>query len=95
MFKAVLFATDGTWVTDYRESESIEAVQERLADQGSRWFFYPFHAVILDKGPTTFDTQRILDAAWPFEHMKGKTIRSFGRLIENMSQESLALILGD
>lgn len=86
MYKAVLFAPNGDWVTDYRNSATIETVQERLADQGSRWYFYPYHAVITDMkrhGGTT-PTQRIVDAAEPFEYMKGKTIRSFGRMLANL-----------
>jgi hypothetical protein len=62
-YKAVLFATDGAWTTDYYDSESIEDVQEQLANQGSRWFFYPFEAVIVDHGALTTGKQRIVDSA--------------------------------
>lgn len=81
MYKAALFAPDGDWVTDYRGSETIEDVQLKLADQGSRWFFYPFHVVIRDRGGTTTGTQRIIDAAWPFDHMKGKSLNTFAKKI--------------
>lgn len=92
-YKAVLFAPDGDWVTDYGNSDSIEDVQERLADQGSRWFFYPFHAVIVDKGGYTTKTQRLVDVAWPFENMKGKTIKGFGQTIASLPEWIVEAIL--
>lgn len=91
-YKALLVAPDGAWVTDYRESETIEEVQLRLADQGSRWYFYPFHAVITDRGSTR-DTQRIVDAAEPFEYMRGRTIRTFAATIAALPESTLEAIL--
>lgn len=93
MYKAVLFAPDGDWVTDYRDSATIEDVEERLADQGSRWYFYPFHGVIVDHGGLTTDTQRLVSAAEPFEYMKGRTIRSFGKMIAEVPEPVLQDIL--
>jgi hypothetical protein len=94
-YKAVLFAPDGDWVTDYSNSESIEEVQELLANQGSRWFFYPFHAVIRDNGRGyTTKTQRIVDAAEPFEYLTGRTINTFAKEIDGLPNDTLAAILG-
>jgi hypothetical protein len=60
-YKAVLFAPDGDWVTDYAGSASVEEVQELVADQGSRWYFYPFSAVTVDHGALTTASQRLVD----------------------------------
>lgn len=92
-YKAVLFAPDGDWVTDHR-ADTVDEVHERLADQGSRWFFYPFVAVIVDHGAVTTATQRIVDVAEPWEDMKGVTIRTFGRMLADTPTETLAAILG-
>lgn len=35
MYKAVLFAPDGAWVTDYRGCRTIAEVQDRLVDRGT------------------------------------------------------------
>ena len=93
-YKAVLFAPDGDWVTDYRESESIEAVEEALCDQGSRWYFYPFHAVIRDNGSLTTSRQRLVSAAMPFEDMQGRTIKTFARMLADTPEENIEAILG-
>lgn len=93
-YKAVLFAPDGDWVIDYRGSVCIEHVIDQLADQGSRWFFYPIHAVIVDHGVLTDKTARIVDAAPPFNHMKGSTIGKFSEMLKNMPEDELREILG-
>lgn len=91
-YKAVLFAPDGDWVIDHSR-KTVEEVQEALCDQGSRWYFYPFHAVIRDNGRLTRETQRIVDAAWPFEDLRGRTIRTFGHLIAETPDDELEAIL--
>jgi len=93
-YQASLFSTDGQWVTDYQNSNTVEEVEESLANQGSRWFFYPFHVVIVDhNNGWTKDNQRIMSAAWPFEDMKGKTLKTFGKMIANLSDNEKAAIL--
>jgi hypothetical protein len=80
-YKSIQFAPDGDWITDYRGCASVEEVKEIVADQGSRWIFYPFPAVIVDHGEITKDTQRIVDACEPFEYLRGRTIRTMSREI--------------
>lgn len=82
-YKAILFSTDGDWTTDFYDSESISEVQERLADVGSKWFFYPIHGVIRDNGITT-SNQRILDISEGFEYVKGKTIYTAKKWIHDL-----------
>lgn len=93
-YKAVLFAPDGDWVTYWEDSETIEEVQEKLANQGSTWFFYPFHAVIRDhQNGITKATQRLVDVAEPFEDWKGVSIKRFSQLIQSYSEEELRSLI--
>lgn len=97
-YRAILFTGDGEdRVMDY-ESPTIEEVEERLADQGSRWYFYPFHAVIVNKGYTPayiLNRQRLVSIAPPFEEFKGKTVATFQRYLKQMSEaEALEILNG-
>jgi hypothetical protein len=86
-YKAVLFAPDGDWVTDYRESDTVDEVWQRLADQGSRWIFYPFGAVIVDHGGSTSGSQRIVDTCWPLKGIKGLAIKTVKRELAKLTDE--------
>lgn len=92
-YKAVMFAPDGDWTTDYFQRDTIKEVEELLADQGSRWYFYPFHAVIVDKGGFTSETQHLMSVAYPFEHMKGQSIKAFSEMIANTPENELLAIV--
>lgn len=93
-YKAVLFAPDGDWVVDFRGCETIEEVQDKLCNMGSRWIFYPFHAVIVDRGALTTRTQRLVDVAHPFEEYKGCTIKTFKKMLNELPTEEVLTILG-
>jgi hypothetical protein len=82
-YKAVLIAPDGDWVTDFRECESIDEVYDRLNDMGSRWFFYPFHGVIIDHGGLTTSRQRLVSVAPPLEEFKGKTVKTLSKYLKD------------
>lgn len=93
-YKAVLFAPDGEWVTDYRWCASVSVVEAALADQGSRWIFYPFHGVIRESGSAlTSGRSRLVSVAWPFEHMRGRTVATFGRMLAAMTEAELEEIV--
>jgi hypothetical protein len=47
---AILMAPDGDWVSDYYGCSTKDEVWNKLDDQGSRWFFYPFHFIVVDNG---------------------------------------------
>lgn len=91
MYRAILIAPDGDWVTDFKR-ETITEVEEELADMGSRWIFYPFHAVI-KAGSQFIDRRRLLSVAWPFEDYKGHTVGTFRRAIAAMPDEHKEAIL--
>jgi hypothetical protein len=92
-YKAVLFSPDGEdWVTDHRGCETVEQVWEAVANQGSRWYFYPIPAVIRDNGALTTSAQRIIAGPEHFEFLTGRTIRTAGRLIAEESELVEALL---
>lgn len=91
-YKAVLFAPDGDWTTDCR-GETVADVEEALADMGSRWFFYPFYAVIVDRGSLTTSRQRIVADLTPFGDMEGRTIRTMSQMIADTPNDVLEAIL--
>ena len=83
-YRAVLFSPDGDWVTDF-EGETKEDVQEMLADRGSRWYFYPFEAIIRDgvTVPTISSRNRLVDALEPLDAFIGKSIKSASRFLRD------------
>jgi len=83
MYKAVLFAPDGAWVTDYAGCRTIAEVQDWLANQGSRWYFYPIVAVIIDHGGYTTATQRIVNAPEEIGWWKGRRIATLSRALRD------------
>lgn len=81
-YKAVLMAPDGDYVTDY-EADTVGQVEDALADQGSRWIFYPF-TVVVRAGAVTDET--IIESAcevygpdlfFPGEDYTGRTLAEY------------------
>jgi DNA-directed RNA polymerase specialized sigma24 family protein len=80
MYKAILFSISGDdWVTDYRGQETITEVEELLANQGSRWIFYPWTFVIVDNQfQDTFNKRIRSVPMWPQElqELENCTVRT-------------------
>jgi len=93
-YKAILFAPDGDWVTDYRDCKTIAEVEDKLADQGSRWYFYQFHGVIVDHGPVVTRAQRLVSCAPPFSQWKGCRISTLSKVIEDLTDDELRMLIG-
>lgn len=94
MYQALLVAPDGDWTCDsFGGCETVAEVESALADMGSRWYFYPFHAVITDNRGVTRDTQRLVSCAWPFEEYAGRTVRTFARAISELPEDTLRAIM--
>jgi len=87
-YKAILFAPDGDWVTDFKKDTKDE-VKNALANRGSMWYFYPFEGVILDKSSVTTSSQRVVDMPPPFEHLAGKAIRTVRKYIMAIPEDEL------
>ena len=91
-YKAVLFAPDGDWVTDYKDNTK-EDVIDQLANRGSHWYFYPFEGIILNKGGATSPYQRLVDIAPNMPWMVGLSIKAVGKWLASLSEEELLAML--
>ena len=89
MYKAILFALDGDWVTDFEE-DTVQEVIDQLANRGSRWYFYPLEGVIRVEGSS--DQKRVVDMAPPLGSLKGKSIKTVRRFIEDNFENIMAEI---
>lgn len=78
-YKAVLFAPDGAYVTDFRDSESIEDVQVALSEMGSRWIFYPIQTI-------ADESDYLVDAPEEMYILIGLTIKEAGQYIKEHAQ---------
>lgn len=96
MYKAILFARDGDWVTDFSES-SKEEVYARIYNMGSRWYFYPVVFLIKDHGNFTTDKQRIVDVPDDpiYAPFLGKQIRTVSHMIESLTDNEFAEFIGE
>ena len=74
-------APDGDYVTDY-SADTVEGVEEALADRGSRWVFYPF-AVVVEGGKVS-DESRIVSG----EDFFGDGFEVFGGEYEGQALDS-------
>jgi hypothetical protein len=99
LYKAILFAPDGDWVTDFGGCKTKEEVWQYVENMGSRWFFYPFVFVIKDKKKVyTLNSQRIVDMPfhplYAYYEIQGKSIKTVSNIIANMPFPEKESILG-
>ena len=97
-YMAVLLSADGECVTDYRHSESIEEVQECLADMGSRWYFYPLHVIVRDYPTNIYRTshRRILSIDYDgddLDFLIGKSVGGLSMMMRMMYPLFLRLMV--
>lgn len=79
-YQSLQVSPDGEdYITDYQEP-TVDAVWDRIADQGSRWYFYPLPFVIT-AGGSGIPRKRIIAAPDGFEHLRGLTVRTAMRAI--------------
>jgi hypothetical protein len=91
-YRAALFAPDGEYVTDYA-APTIAEVWDRHDNGGSRWYFYPFPVIVTDRPRGTIaDTQRIVDAPDALRIVKGKTLRTFARMLASLTDTDRAAL---
>lgn len=80
MYKAILFAPDGDYVTDFTNTDTKQEVWDKINDMGSRWVFYPICFVA---------KKIIVDTPEGLEHLKGKTIKQISEHLKNTDQDEL------
>ncbi len=53
-YQAILFSSNGEFVTDFKNKNSKQEVWDCLNEMGSKWIYYPFCCVISEgKNPTS------------------------------------------
>lgn len=91
-YRAALFAPDGEYVTDYAEP-TVDAVWDRVENGGSRWYFYPLPVIVTDRPHGMIgETQRIVDAPEALAIVKGRTLRTFGRILAALTDTDRAAL---
>ena len=79
MYKAILFALDGDYVTDF-ERNTKEEVNKELGNMGSRWFFYPITGIITADGRLI--NRKRVDFDYPeMKQLSGLTVRTVQKFI--------------
>ena len=81
-YRAILFAPDGDFVTDFR-SDTKEEVWDKVNDMGSRWIFYPIVFVATDK--SIVDSNGV-------EHLQGKRIATVQKYIADRWEQEQGFI---
>ncbi len=84
-YTSIQFAPDGDYITDY-QADTIDEIEQLCADQGSRWYFFPFQFVITDNGKNyqfkeDIMRKRAVSASYPFEDLKGLSIKRIQTII--------------
>jgi len=82
MYKAILFAIDGDYVTDFESKTKVE-VENQIANMGSRWFFYPIVAIITANNTNHSSKRLIIENSGIFDLFNGKTVKTFAEWIKN------------
>ena len=82
MYKLIVVAPDGEYQTE-GEFKTIEQARERSADMGSRWFFYPFHAIL--KG------EQVVESYTPLAPMQGSSVWDFCDFVKDNSEFLLSI----
>lgn len=91
-YKAVLFAPDGEWVTDYF-SPTKDDVWEKVANMGSRWIFYPIVALAKGHERYTLHSDRIVEPPTGFGFGRNWTIAHMAKVLQEnpiLSEEYLS-----
>lgn len=83
-YRAILFAPDGEFVTDY-DSPTVEAVWDKVNNQGSRWVFFPLAFVIGADRSSYVGRRRIVDTPEVLESWRGRTVETLRRTLEDAS----------
>jgi len=77
----LLIALDGDYVVDY-EGNSKDEVINKLANRGSRWYFYPIEAVIKNSS-TPVENRRLIDVAPPLEKFKNRKVKTLINFVKH------------
>lgn len=89
-YRAILIAPDGEWVTDFK-GETVEEVDSKLANSGSRWVFFPMALIVEDryhdkKYFSIDDDLEIIKSYHPYDLLgkEGLTVKEFIGFVKRM-----------
>ena len=96
-YNLICMSFDGDYVKDF--TGSIEECQNVSGDMGSKWYFYPFHFIITNKGTVMDTCCGLIDLntnesflSKLFKNRKIKTVQNvFKKLYEYCDSEGLSL----
>ena len=97
-YQALLISTDGKdYVLDFHNQNTVNDVWDKIADMGSKWFFYPLCFVITDdntaiRSKVDILRKRIIDTPEHFEEYKNVTVKTAMTMLQN-DQEFIQAIL--
>lgn len=90
-YKILLMASDGDHVTEGKdENWTLDEARQESANMGSRWIFYPYHFIIVDKGPVS-DRQRVVDTADSIAYLIGTSIGKVRKLMQLYAKNDMIL----
>jgi hypothetical protein len=85
-YQLIQMSFDGDYTNDHCNFDTIEDAWRYSQDQGSRWYFYPFHFVVKDK--------TIKDAPYPLNWAVNKRIKTVSKLFYQASLKPENLGMG-
>ena len=90
-YQVVLFALDGDWVVDHASPTKEEAI-EKLCNQGSRWFFYPY-AFLTTYRKVTSSRQRVIAHSDLLPELDGRSIKTVSKFLARQDQDWHTMML--
>lgn len=89
-YKLLLMAPDGAHVTEGTDKGyTVDECCDISANMGSRWYFYPFHFVIKDKGRVIDDNQRVIQPPDGLDNLKGLSVKSVKKFLQKYGMHLL------
>jgi len=78
-YKLACIATDGDFVTEYQEFDTVEEVWDFCNNMGSRWFFYPYPVVFDSKTKIVVSTTEEFSKDW-----NNLDLHTFAKLVQTL-----------
>lgn len=80
-YKLICMSFDGEYQTERPEFDTVEDAWDYSNNLGSKWYFYPFNFVILNK--------TIIDTPDNLNRFKNKRIKTTARVFKKLSDNPL------
>jgi len=91
MYRSLQISADGeAYIFDYEGDK--KQIWSSVADQGSKWFFYPLPFIVKNEYGMDFQYKRIIEACNGLEFLQGKTIRTAIKWIKENQEYIMGLL---